>query len=644
MSIMTDRRRTLLRGSATHGPSARRDETRPDGLTPVALLITAVALGLAGGMLELTVMLTQRWLSGMVTLESLRTNRHYLWMIPTSVAGLVSLLAIVLAPTLVIARRRMTRPALVLVCIAATVAPLMAVRSVHPAACVVAAAGLGACLAAWLARRAGKLRLWAERSLGFLLVALGVLIGLDDYGVASGERRALAALPTAAPEAPNVLLIVLDTVRADHLSLYGYHRDTSPNLARLAAKGVRFAHARSTAPWTLPSHASLFTGRWPYELSAGYNQALDRTFPTLAEFLADHGYATAGFVANTTYCNAGFGLDRGFTRYEDKAENTVVSLREVLRCSTLGRRLLQLAAWLGIAAPPDNGSHKDAARINGDFLRWVSGRNEKAPFFAFLNFVDAHDPYIVPASFGKRFGLTPSTPADFAVLHEWYRSSKWRMPQREIDLARDAYDDCIAYLDDQLGRLFAALEQRGLMENTLVIVTADHGESWGEHQLFGHWRSIYQPEVHVPLLIAGGARVPSGRTIEKPVSLRDIPATIVELLGLSTASPFPGRPLSVTWSEDAESASPVLSEITHEPSGPGRVLAEQGPTRSLVSEGKLYIQNPFGREELYDLRNDPGESHNLAALKHARPMLLRLRTTLERVLDDSARPGSGKKP
>ena len=119
------------------------------------------------------------------------------------------------------------------------------------------------------------------------------------------------------PDAPNVLLIVLDTVRADHLSLYGYRRPTSPTLERLARRGVRFDEARATAPWTLPSHASLFTGRWPHELGVKWLTPWRGNDPTLAEYLGSRGYATAGFVANTLYCSYDSGLGRGFTRYDD---------------------------------------------------------------------------------------------------------------------------------------------------------------------------------------------------------------------------------------------------------------------------------------------------------------------------------------
>ena len=126
---------------------------------------------------------------------------------------------------------------------------------------------------------------------------------------------------------PNVLLIVLDTVRADHLSLYGYERPTTPNLERLAKRGIRFDNARATAPWTLPSHASMFTGHWPHELGAKWMTPLRGNLPTLAEYLGAHGYATAGFVANVVYCSQETGLARGFTHYEDYVLEKLAPLR-----------------------------------------------------------------------------------------------------------------------------------------------------------------------------------------------------------------------------------------------------------------------------------------------------------------------------
>ena len=194
-------------------------------------------------------------------------------------------------------------------------------------------------------------------------------------------REAVRPFPPA--DSPNVLLIVLDTVRADHLSLYGYRRATSPTLARLAKRGIRFDEARATAPWTLPSHASMFTGRWPHELEVRWLAPLRWNFPTLAEYLGSQGYATAGFVANTLYCSYDTGLDRGFTHYEDY-------ILDLERLSPLRTALLFGRAWdrvseLGLALNRNLGTgpfrawrqsvlklllstgRKDAGSINREF-------------------------------------------------------------------------------------------------------------------------------------------------------------------------------------------------------------------------------------------------------------------------------------
>ena len=226
------------------------------------------------------------------------------------------------------------------------------------------------------------------------------------------RREASRPLPSGDP--PNVLLIVLDTVRADRLSLYGYRRPTSPTLERLARRGVRFDEARATAPWTLPSHASLFTGRWPHELDVNWNTRLGTKFPTLAEYLGSRGYATAGFVANVLYCSYEFGLDRGFTHYEDY----VLEPMTPLRMCYLGDLALKAVSHLGWRLSASLGvipflPHKDspvwralnsdpkidAGLINREFLDWLSRRREPGrPFFAFLNYFDAHTG--VPASSG----------------------------------------------------------------------------------------------------------------------------------------------------------------------------------------------------------------------------------------------------
>lgn len=619
---------------------------------PRAILALAAWFGLLTGMAELAVMLVGRLVAGASMLGSVQMHRHFLWMIPVAHVAILTGCGL---PLSVLAARapRAARRATIFIGLAIGVfALLVIVRGLYASAAGLLAVGLAWRLTGWLEPRTGELRRAVRRSLPGLVGIVGLLGGWSYYREVLHERMTLASLSKPAPGKPNVLLIVLDTVRADHLSLYGYDRRTAPNLERLAKRGVVFQEARSAAPWTLPSHASLFTGRWPLELGVGDEQPLDRRYPTLAEYLAGHGYATAGFIANTYFCNSWYGLARGFAHYEDYyEENVMVSPAEALRCTGLGRWLLrQLGTAYNIRS--DNAvTQKTAERINHDFLRWLD-RNPGRRFFTFLNYMDAHDPYVPPASFGRHFGRVPETPEDHETLHTWSKfirahaaAPKGERPARDVELIRDAYDDCLAYLDEQLGRLFEELDRRGLMDETLVILTSDHGEELGEHGLYGHGVSLYRPELRVPLLMVGPSGVPAGRTLSEPVSLRDVPATVVERLGLTQGSPFPGRTLARAW-DPAAFVSPtaddaILSTIEIVAKRrkklviPGRAPAYCGPMASVVIDGQVYIRDAYDREELYDLASDPGETENLAGSAGAGSHLERGRAEVTRLVPDS---------
>jgi arylsulfatase A-like enzyme len=336
----------------------------------------------------------------------------------------------------------------------------------------------------------------------------------------------------------------------------------------------------------------------------------------VAEFLAGRGYLTAGFVANTYFCNSWFGLGRGFAHYEDfHDEDVAISVTEALRTSALGRSAVRLARMpLGGERP-----RKTAAAINDDFLEWLDEQDPKRPFFAFLNYFDAHAPYRAPEGWERHFGRRAQTSEEMAILDEWESRPKQDVPERDATLARDAYDDCLGYLDAQIGKLVDALASRDLLRNTLVIITSDHGEELGEHGLFGHGRSLYGQEVHVPLLIIQPS-APAGRVVADPVSLRDLPATIVGLLGLAEGAPFPGNSLAGSWSTASEqhgtAYSPAFSEVALRDKvskNPKRAPAWRGPMQSLARRGQAFIRNADGHAELYDIVRDPAEEHDLAA-------------------------------
>ncbi len=639
--------RVVRTGRATDNDRARRMHV-PLFRSVMSIVASAAWFGLLTGFLELGILVIWHRLAIATVLGALQMNRHFPWMIP------IAQLAVFLACGLPIAILAVFRPALaqraanLLFWPLACFGLMLMIKGLYPVAAGLLAAGIGFQVARLIGARSGAFLRFQRISLPVLLGTVTVIGAVAYERLVLEEGRGLAALPASAPRVPNVLLVVLDTVRADRLSLYGYGRNTTPNLARLAGRGVVFGEARSAAPWTLPSHASLFTGRWPHELNVSGDRPLDGTFPTLAEFLAKHGYATAGFVGNTYFCNSWYGLNRGFFHYEDYYEqNIIISPGEALRCTALGRWLIRLAGTAYNVRPETANTPKDAERVNHDFLGWLKEDRGQRPFFAFLNYIDAHDPYVTPPGFDRHFGLKPESPADMELIRTWHHGRKTKeITTREATLISDAYDDCLAALDEQLGRLFAALEQNGVLDDTLVIVTADHGEEFGEHGLYGHGKSVYRPETHVPLLVFGpsATRVPQGRFIAEPVSLRDVAATVVERVGLADDSPLPGSSLARFWQPAATvpaTDGQVLSEVaikTRIAHRPNHAPALRGPLASVVVDGKVYIRDAMGGEELYDVARDPAETNNLAGSPAARPALERCRVALDRLVpSDPAR-------
>jgi arylsulfatase A-like enzyme len=507
----------------------------------------------------------------------------------------------------------------------AFLSPLLMFASLHRYAALILAAGLAVQVArlikAYAAGFDGIVRHTTPWLVALVIGLAGCLYGWQWMG----EQRARASLPNVSRDAPNVLLIVLDTVRAQNLSLYGYERRTTPNLERLARGGVVFERALSTSPWTLPSHGSMFTGRNPHELSADWWKPLDNKYPTLAEVLGAQGYLTGGFVANLWYCAYEWGLNRGFLHYEDYS----ISIGEILWSSSLIRTVSGTNSFRKITNFHDSLNRKTAAAINRAFLKWVSDERTK-PFFAFLNYYDAHDPYLPEEPFGTKFG--PRYPGrDPLKIHKW-NGSRVSFSSEEIRAEVDAYDGTIAYLDHHLGVLFDELDRRGLLENTLVIVTSDHGEHFGEHGLFHHSNSLYRQLLQVPLIIRFPSKVPTNKRIRDVISLREIPSTILDILGLEGDLQFPGESLARYWEKNpssANSAEPVLSEVSRrEPHLTQGTPNSKGPMKSLVIGGMHYIKNGDGSEELYDFENDPLEENELRASEKNSGLLARFRSSL----------------
>ena len=601
-------------------PKSIATPTPPGLLGPLRLLALAAWFGLLTGLIEASVRTLREGLVAGIRVFTLQTLDRF-WFSTLADLGFLTAAGLVLAVA-ACARRVPARAAVFVYTFVGVFALRFATMVVHQYAWWLLATGV----AASASRLAGSRAYPSDRAVrrGLVGMTAVILVPLTFFlgGGRVVEMIAKANLPPPPRGAPNVLLIVLDTVRARDLSLYGYPRRTSPFLERLAEKGVRFDHAISTCSWTSPSHAGMFTGRYPIALSSDWLSPLDATHPTLAEALGSRGYATAGFVANYSACGLQTGLGRGFQTYDDRR---ATFYRQFESNSYLLLSLAVKLERLGLFhAPPSD--HRDAAEMNRDVFRGFP-LGEGRPFFVFINYWDAHDPYdmrkppfdrMFPAdAIGPRSASPRSTTGDPKNLEN-----------------RAAYDDCIASLDDQIGRLMGELGRRGLLANTLVIVTADHGEQFGENGLIYHGNSLYIPLLHVPLLISFPGRIPEGRSVREGVTLADLPATVMDLLGFGDRSPFPGASLARRWRDEVETeegapASPLLSEVGRGVRTPTHEPVSRGPMKSLVAGDYHYILNGDGREEIYDWRHDPSEEQDLYGSERGRGVIGGLRSALK---------------
>jgi arylsulfatase A-like enzyme len=608
-------------------------------LSPTAAVLLAISFGLCGGYLDLGVIIFKKLCLNPE--GSFRSARDIPWTVP------VSHTVLLLIPGLVVAAVNRLWPKLLSLNAASWLFATLAIWSallrmpIYGACSLLMAAGLARPISNVIVARGLYLRPM-RAILGAILGLLIVLAALSSGRRAVSESRAVARLRSAPPGARNVVLIVWDTVRASYMSLYGYQRDTTPNLARWATKGVRYDRALAPAPWTFPSHSSFFTGQWPFRNNSQWKYTLVTSHSTLAEYLSSRGYQTTGFVANNDSCNYETGLDRGFAHYEDFP----LTPRSLVGRSVGGRWILENLLsfgdyydkkWIGLQS-------RGARAINGAFLDWLSRRRTDRPFFAFLNYFDAHAPYIPPAGQSGRFGIRPVTSRDYQVLFDFVDMNKNLITKRDVLMARDCYHDCLAFLDEQLGHLLDELQSQGLLANTDVIITSDHGEEFGEHLFFGHAHNTNLDAIGVPLVILSPG-APMGRVVYSPVSLRDLPATVVDLLGLSDGSPFPGRSLTAYWGSGrgqlAETTSPALTEQAEAAAFHTQPLhgrEHPGFQMSLVVSGHHYIRHGMGLEQLYDLRVDPFERVNLTASTTSEHRVRAFRRLLLEVLSDN--PGS----
>ncbi|HZI93954.1 MAG TPA: sulfatase, partial [Patescibacteria group bacterium] len=459
----------------------------------------------------------------------------------------------------------------------------------------------------------------------WLLVAADGFSTLLTRAPSVTSRGGAAAQPSAGA-GPNVILISVDTLRADHLSCYGYGKPTSPTIDRLAAEGVRFEQASSTASFTLPSHASMMTGLFPSSHGATYQNRDSRSFtvsgmgtgyPTLAEILRDHGYDTAGFVSGPLLSRQ-FGFSRGFSHYDDRYDR-LQTARARLFSRSLAFRALERA---GLFSGRDIDSQRIASEVNPLVEDWLRARQPRdRPFFLFVHYWDPHGPYEPPAPWGVRPDGSP-----IVVSYDLDRllTGEYTLSPRALADTLELYDGEVSFVDRSLGELVEMLRRDGTLDNSLLIFTADHGESFGEHAHWEHSRVLYEDVLHVPFIV----RLPAGRaagTIVRDVIAQptDILPMALSVAGLPIPGEVEGRDLT-RWIGGGVAPQPAQAGVK----APGLAFAEldrniDWPSRwgarfdhDLVSARTLrwkYIRSSTGREELYDLERDAAELHDLSA-------------------------------
>ncbi len=385
--------------------------------------------------------------------------------------------------------------------------------------------------------------------------------------------------PAPAPTGHNIVLITIDTLRADHLSCYGYHRETSPFLDRLASRGTLFRNAWAAASWTPPSMASIFTGLYPRshgvihgQMDAARGKVVEQQMlveglPVIAEHLAKNGYSTYGISTNLHMTEAN-GFARGFHRF----------------------------ASLGFSR---------AAAANGAFEEMLPEIRASRPYFLWIHYFDPHDPYFACRPWINDYNPDKTSYREYS--HQTMKKLRDRLDEIRLDPAApqilsDLYDSEINYTDDHIRQLVEALPDPG---NTLIIVTSDHGEEFLERGEIGHGSSLYQEQIRVPLIAVppGGM---AAAVIEEPVSIVDIFPAVCAAAGVPAPPGLQGRPLPVLAGSGDAPERAVFAELSRARAARQQEAIRRGEWKFLRRGGR-----GIGRR-LYNLARDPGEKRNLA--------------------------------
>jgi arylsulfatase A-like enzyme len=391
---------------------------------------------------------------------------------------------------------------------------------------------------------------------------------------------------------PNLLFIVVDTLRADHLQAYGYGRATSPAIASLAADSVLFRRAYATAPWTQPSVASMITGLHPATHGVErFQRVLPGSAETLAEVLSSAGYAT-GAVVSHWLIGARFHFDQGYASFEEATK--AGGADAVTTPQVTSRALAQLRQM--VAGEP--------------------------PFYLFVHYFDPHYTYRRHPEVGFAGEKAGRLGGDEGI---WDLRALEPAPNAaERTFIRDLYDEEIRFTDTGVARLLGGLQHLGVADDTLVVFVADHGEEFFERGWLGHTRTLYDELIRVPLLIRIPGARSAGRVVEEPVSLVSLMPTLLDLMGIEGPGEVQGATFAPLMTDAGEwQPEPILSEVVRWDERASEVAPSQKsevPARTMVHKRavvvgrhKLVVDLLSGKQELYDLERDPRERDDLAS-------------------------------
>ncbi len=436
----------------------------------------------------------------------------------------------------------------------------------------------GACLWYGLAEAAKKLRKTPEQTpapRSFLSHRLSMLLRISA-GMAAGVLICLsgglaAYRQLAEPDGPNIIIIVIDALRKDHVGVYGYKRDTTPCIDHFARSAVVFKRPVSQSSWTAPAVSSLFTSLYPSAHDVnGLKVTLNKKLVTFAEKMKNRGYATVAFVANP-YISKNFYFDQGFDLFDEI-----------------------------------NDSYKPlASDVNSKALPWLA-EHSRSPFFMYLHYMDVHGPYGAPEPYDTFFTSPvprPMTQKEIKTMRKF--TGLFRTGNSDLNYYMDRYDGAIRYVDHHIGKLLETLQHHGLYENSIIMITSDHGETFFEHGMVEHGCYLYTEEIDIPLIMKLPRHIAGHIDTNRLIGLVDVMPFIEQLIEKPLSAAVHNRALPAPVGTD-RSFSELLRTKKHG--------SPWSPIIAMVKDGykAIYSVQSGTVTELYDMRYDPEEQHNIA--------------------------------